>query len=181
MPCWIYSFDRPCWAWSLLSRHAGSRQTYGPATGRRAMEHREGLRSIASHDSYSLFCSIFDSNFCSILKMFTNMFYQNAANKMNTCTRWVSVKYLTPFEIRGRRGVRVCCWICWGSSRFVVVRGAPPRDPEEQNSTPQHLAVCHENLGSGVVPDVGARSELLKNTSERIRAPGCIRRSPGTL
>ena len=49
--------------WSLLSRHAGNRQTCGPATGWRAMEHREGLiaTTVASRrlsPSCSLFCPI---------------------------------------------------------------------------------------------------------------------------
>ena len=57
-------------------------------------------------------------------------------------------------------------------SRFVVVRGAPPRDPEAQNSTT--AARGYVPRKSGVVLDVEARSELLKNTSERVRAPGCI-------
>ena len=33
--------------WSLLSRHAGNRQTCGPATGRRAMGHCEGLQELS--------------------------------------------------------------------------------------------------------------------------------------
>ena len=56
--------------------------------------------------------------------------------------------------------------------RFVVVRGAPPRDPEAQNSTPAARGYVPQKFG--VILDAGARFELLKNTWERIRAPGCI-------
>ena len=63
------------------------------------------------------------------------------------------LKYLTPYmKIRGQRGVWSLLIFVEGFSRFVVVRGALPRDPEAQNSASSAWLCATYTQGSTAPP-----------------------------